>query len=340
VTRNPAEICIDQPVVERHDTNTRRTEPTADRVAWRTIINALATRQFAGMLTANEDIAALIATSHTPDDGVIAAWNRTASPEDAHIEGYFGPGEIRVRDVFGNATTLPKNGRGEINVTLDDLPKFIEGVDSELTLFRNTLRLDPPMIQARAQRHAMELVVENPWNVTLSGNLRIEPPEGWEITPRIFNFSVSPGETQRLPLNIVLPRNAPAGPISIEAQTDIAAERRYPIFTLPIRTEVGLDEFRVEGSARVASIANDNFEDVIATVIVTNLSTRRLALDTFAAAPGLATQQNTLIIGPGQTVSNQFTFMGAADALAGNKVAVGALERNGTGRLNKIIEVP
>ena len=92
-----------------------------------------------------------------------------------------------------------------------------------------------------------------------------------------------------------------------------------------------------------STIALDNAapQDLIVTVIATNLGDEDQSFYVFAGAPGEPAQQR--IISPlkgHQTIIKKFHFIGVADKLSGQQVRVGLRQTDGPAVLNHVLEAP
>ncbi|MEM9082155.1 MAG: hypothetical protein AAGB34_01065 [Planctomycetota bacterium] len=331
-----AEIAIDQPWIVLNDDD-HSTAPTPALAVWRTLISELAARHPGGEIDIEDGMRAYLAAGER--HGALVAWNERAKPEDAYIHAFLGSEPIKIRDVFGNAQPTQVDQYGAVMIPLQQMPVYIENVDVPLVKFRNTIRFEPEMLQARAQRHNVDLIVENPWDTMLTGSIRFNAPEGWDLYPRLTAFSIPAGGTQRIPVSIIFGLNAEAGEHVITAETKLTADKVYPPMTIPVDTELGLEELRFFSSFRYASTDGQNMSDVAVTILLTNVSDQPLSLETFAYAPDYPGQSNFLSLAPGESITNQFIFEGGADRLSGSSIRTGVRERPGTGRLNRTLEI-
>jgi hypothetical protein len=71
------------------------------------------------------------------------------------------------------------------------------------------------------------MLLSNPWSNTITGTLRLQAPEGWRVTPRIHRFTVPPGQTEALPISVVMRPGAPTGGARIEGEVELIADRPY-----------------------------------------------------------------------------------------------------------------
>ena len=103
------------------------------------------------------------------------------------------------------------------------MPVFVDGIDLPLALFRAAFAIEPAFIPTKHQMHEAAIVLHNPWNEGISGTLRLRDVPGMSVSPRRHDFVAAPGETLRLPLDVVLERGIAAGPKRIEADLRLTA---------------------------------------------------------------------------------------------------------------------
>jgi hypothetical protein len=305
--------------------------------AWRTLAEELGGRHIVGELNVGEGIVALIARG--VDDSALIAWNDSAPLERAYIRGHLGPGPIVARDLFGNEHVVEMSSKGEHLIELDDAPVFIKGIDVELLQFRAAMRLEPPFIPARAEKHRIELVIENPWPIGITGRLRIAQPEDWTILPRVMSINLPPGGTARLPIDLSFNLGEEAGAFDVVAEVDLRAEQLYPLQRLPLSLEIGLPSVELLPSFRYERV-NAQRTDVLVMVRVINLTDKPLTMQAFAQAPGYKSYDAPISeLGPGASITRFFRFENGGARLKGRNIRVGLKEQDGTGRLNKTLAI-
>ena len=117
----------------------------------------LAGRTVVGRMPLREGLDCMIFDG--PAGGMLAAWNRSLSPDQAGIQMYLGP-QPRSTDVWGNQAALPMV-EGKHQVALTTKPIFIEGIDPQLAVLRGSMRIEPRFIESVATPHRRELVIKN-----------------------------------------------------------------------------------------------------------------------------------------------------------------------------------
>lgn len=313
-----------------------RPSPLPSLPVWRTLARHLASRIPAGELPVATGVVAILAQG--AEDGAVIAWNSHADPADAVLAGYLGAGPIAVTDIFGNRRVLGSGEAGRI--VLGTSPLIIEGVDVNLLRLRAGVKVSPAYLPARAERHTLNVVVTNPWRAPVSGNVRLAEPEAWEMSPRVIPFVLQGGQTKSYPFTVSLGVGETAGERVIVSEVELTSDRRYPTLRLNLPVEIGLETIQMQPSFRYLPGPGGALTDLMVSLLVTNLDSRPVTLESFVHAPGLRSQQAPIsALGPGESAIRRFVFPNAAEALRGKKVLTGLKEMGGTGRLNKVIEI-
>jgi len=312
-------------------------QPRAVLGAWRTLAEALGGRRIVGELSVAQGVTALIARG--ADSSALIAWNDSAPADKAVIRGHLGPGPITVRDLFGNRSPVEPSPAGDHSIELGDAPIIIEGVDVELLQFRAAMRIEPHFIPARAERHRVELVIENPWPIGITGRLRIAEPGDWTILPRVMPINLAPGATARLPIDLSFNVGEEAGTLQVLAEVDLRAGIVYPLQRLPLSLEIGLPSVELIPSFRYERISASR-TDVLVMVRVINLTDKPLTLQAFAQAPGFKSFDAPISdLAAGASITRFFRFENGGARLKGRSIRVGLREQDGSGRLNKTIAI-
>jgi hypothetical protein len=315
--------------------------PAVALVVMRTLVEELAGRDAVGELPVGPGVRAIIAGPRrgagAGGPGVLIAW-RDGPGDGPGITGYLGGREIVVRDLFGNERSMGTGAVGEI--PLGDQPVFIEGIDTELMVFRAGLRIDPAFIETRSQRHIVDLVVPNPWGSAIHGEIRLRDPEGWEFRPRTVAFSVPARSESRIPVDIAFGANEPTGPRTMHAEIALSAESRYPVQEIAIPVELGLSTVGVWASYRLVDGAGGRESDLEVTMLVTNRGATAASFTAVAVAPDSPDKEAVISsLGPGEAAVRRFRFEDGGSVLRGRRIRLGLIERDGTGRINMALDV-
>ena len=330
-------ISIDSPWTWREGSRDGHASPSPALPVWRQLSQRLGGRRVVGELPIARGVRCLILDG--PAGGALIAWNEWANHDDARIDMRLGDADATVVDLFGNERAAPLvDGRHIIQ--LDDMPVFIEGVDQRLAAFHAGFRVVPEFLPAEASLHTIEVELRNPWPVAIGGTMRFVEPRNWKIEPRVLTFSIPPGETRRLMLDVSFGLGEEAGMKRLVAELDLQADRRHPRIRLGAPIELGLTTLHLTPSYTFIRDENGVARDVAVTLSITNNGDAPTTLQAFAIAPGFPREQAPVSdLGPGQTAIRRFVFPNGAGALAGKRIRVGLIEVRGAGRLNKSLTI-
>ena len=321
------------------DADTHALRPTTEAAVWRTMAAHLAGRTPAGEIPMPAGVQLLIAEGRGERSSIMIGWNDYADPTEAVVRQFLGPNAVRVLDPFGNSRMVePTNGVHVIPLT--EMPLIIEGVDVELARFRSGLSIEPEFVPSRAERHDLEIVMTNPWDVGISGRIRLVSPESFDFQPKVLSFALRRGETARLPISVALGVGEESGMREIMTSVELNASRAYPPIDIPIPIELGLDTVTLTASYRFAMGYDGEMSRVIITATITNTSDKPVSLEAFTVVPGFQGQEAPVSsLQPGDSTVKFFTFDNAVEKLRGKRVRVGLREQKGNGRLNTTLEI-
>ncbi len=312
-------------------------QPQPELIVWREISQRLNGRTFVGELALGDGLRCLIARGDKTSS--LIAWRETCPEDRAVIRAALSSTSVDVFDLLGNRLTVdPVDGIHEVRLGSD--PVFIEGVDAGLAQFRGGFHLDPMLVPSLHQVHEHEIVLANPFSVTISGTLRIVEPAQWEFMPRTQTFTIPPGQTQRLPVRLSFPRGELAGEKRLVADVNFNGERAYSI-RLESPIEVGLPGVDFQAHWRIAQSVTDGRADLVVYEYVTNTGSQILSLEAFAVAPEYHHKRKPIVdLPPGQSAVRIFHFPDGVQKLRGITLRVGVTETEGPGRLNREITIP
>lgn len=321
-----------------HPDGSERLHPSPEAAVWRVLCSALAESRVTGRLPVAEGVSAYLVDG--PGGGLLIGWNDGATPDAAVVHGWLGEGRVSAMDIFGNQKTVERDEHGAHHVALDESPTVVTGVDVALARFRATVRVEPPFLASRAERHEIELVIENPWPIGISGRLRLAEPLEWTISPRLVPFVLGAGESLRVPIELAFAPGQEAGPQALIAEVDLTAERRYPVMRWPISLELGLPTVELSASYRVEPSPTGEGTDLVVSLLITNSGESPLTVEAFAQAIGYRAFEAPISgLAAGESATRRFRFDGGGERLKGRAVRVGLKETTGTGRLNRTLRI-
>ncbi|NNM24872.1 MAG: hypothetical protein HKO59_02605 [Phycisphaerales bacterium] len=302
-------------------------------VAWRSLASSLSGRRYAGELRLGAGTRGWMLEGDEPGDDALVVWREQRQGESpTPITLVLADGPVRVIDPAGNEQVVTPGASGH-TLAVDDLPRFVEGIDLDLAKFRAAFAIDPPFITALHRVHDCELVLGNPWSTTITGALRLVETGECRIRPRRHTFAIPPNSEVRLPLSIIVERSTVTGVKTIVADVDVTTDRPYRV---RLTTEIEIGWRDVDFTA-AWSLDGTRLR---LTQYITNRSTEPINLDAFVLAPG-APHERQVVAGlpPGTTATRTFD-LGTAATLAGRTIRVGVAGRGGGARLNQLLEIP
>lgn len=307
---------------------------------WRTLADRLNGRTFGGEINTIDGVHCWILKGEADNDSALAVWSDRLQPlGEQDIKLFLGTEHVQVIDAFGNVQDIDiEDGMHTISPT--EMPVFIENINLELAQFRSTFLLESDFIPAVNRVHHHSIVLRNPWNSPISGELNLIDTEDLEISPRGMMFTLRPGATTRLPVEIVVGRNVLAGPKTITAEVLISADREYRM-QMQTKAEVGLPNIEFTASWTQAYNVNTNTTNLIVTQVVTNTGDTVLNLDVFVMAPDVSVRRRRLPpLGPGESITRRFNLGSARSVISARMIRVGVEERNGNVRFNRLLAIP
>lgn len=312
--------------------------PLVEAAVWRTISDQLSHARFVGSHPAPDGIVALLADLPGERGGLLITWNESADAATVPLRGLLARGELIASDPFGNTRIVGTESGGEQELIVGEMPVFVRGIDIGLARFRSAFTLEPAFLPARASKHTLELVINNPFNTGINGRIRIAEPEQWEITPRVVPLAIGAGKSMRVPLEFSLSSGEEAGSRDVVIEVDVSAERRYPVMRVHLPLNIGLPGVEMLPSYRFEPSAEGGV-DLVVTARITNLGDRTISAELYAQAPGHRMLQAPISgIEAGDSTVRMFRFSDGAK-LRGRGVRLGLRELQSAGRLNQTLVI-
>ncbi len=299
-----------------------------------TVAHRLEGRRVVGHLPLGEGLECFILNG--PAGGMLVAWNRAASDEDALIDMYLGPSPA-VTDVWGNRVKV-KLTDGRHRITLGKTPIFIDGIDPSLALFRASFKIDEPFIESTQTTHDRGITITNPWPRTISGSMLITQPTDWRVEPRKSFFSIAAGQSFTVPVQLSFPVSEVAGKKKLVARFDFQSDQHY-VVDIAADFELGLKDVDFDADLLLEPNTTGG-SDAVVTQLITNNGNKAIALYTFANMAGFPRQERIVSrLKPGQSMVRRFRFVNGGNK-PGSVIRVGLRESSGPAVLNKVVIVP
>lgn len=331
--------------------------PEAELGAWRNLVDRLAERRsigrFPGIAGVHCEILDATDSAGAGRGAMLVAWREPGSGAEPILEAPLGEGPVRVIDVFGNETIVEpvrRDGATGVHVIpIGDSPVFIEDVDVDLVGFVASFHVEPHLVPSTNEEHVVDIVLDNPWPMTISGSLYITEPGGappgggapdrsWRISPRDVRFSIKPGERARLPVSIAFSPYEEAGPRELIAQAQVSADRNLPLVRLAAPFEIGLDHLKLDATYRYADAGGHS--SLVIEVVVTNTGDAPVLAELRAFPPDMARiKLPAMSVPPGRSIERRFVIAQDVESLRGRTVSINLSEVDARGSLNQHLRI-
>ncbi len=331
--------------------------PAPAIAAWRATIDRLQARTVAAELDVTPGVRAFLLLPDDPADprgGALVAWNDDAASESARVRTNLGNGPHTRLDIAGNAlgtvdaTLLESSGGNTITLhelEVDASPTFVEGVNAEVAMFMASIRVDDPVIQTTPGPHRRNVLITNPWQVAIDGDIIVlEPAErneqgrrtGWDLSPRVSRFSIGPGETTQVPVELSFSSVELAGQKPFIADVVIRSGPVQQHLRAPSAITLTLDGIELDARA----VVDRDGINVAIEAVVTNTSTDTLDLILHGATRGYPRQSASIAeLAPGASTVRRLIYPDGMARLAGEAVYVGVEDPARRARYNKRITI-
>jgi len=250
---------------------------------------------------------------------VLALWDAHAPPEGTEYAIQLGAATATV-NVWGEAVPLVRDDQGRSLVRLGALPVFVDDVERWLIDLRTSVTLTPTHVESGREQVRHTLVVANPTDRAVAGSLWLEPPEGWEVSPRNISLNLAGHRNAEFVVHARYPHNVPAGRHELLARMSLPSQGY--VLEIPLPIEISLSDVEVWAQAML------DHGDLVLRQVVKNLSEGVLHFRGTATVPARVRQYRPVVnLQPGDTQVVEYRFDGGND-LAGQVVQVGLREMN------------
>lgn len=306
----------------------RHWEPDSAFVALRSVVRLLSGKRATAVMQLPEDVLAILFVDREESCLVIWTWRDRATGK-ARL--YLGNDPVAV-DLRGRRSPLRViDGRTEIPVAPS--PLFVQSTNSALAVLQAGVRFENSFLERHRPEPRPAITFQNPFAEVLSGELVVQAPIGWDVTPTAVRFDLAPGETLRQELTFALPpRPASQGNVCTFVLRLMRPERVEMEFAEPVR--VGLQDVEISAISRWQGAA------LVVEQTLRNRSADAVSFKGYCDSAGRRRLESVFVdINPGEVVTHAYLIPEAAD-LAGGAVYVGAEELNGRRTLHQQVAVP
>ncbi len=258
---------------------------------------------------------------------VLMVWN--SEPTEDLI--YLGTSPRHV-DVLGREIELPSeqyDGETVHRIRIGRSPSFLIDIDPILLEFRMSVELDRKQLDSvLGDRQRLGVNFRNPGRDNLAGEVRIEPPETWDIESETPYWELAAGRRTRHPFQVVLGNSASVGSeklaIRFRLQTNPPQE-----LTVYRDLHVGPEGLEIRLHTRLL----DN-GDLEVRLEMTNESDSRQAYDCLLfPGQGRRFERRMVSLDAGETIVRLF-YLPDGEKLVGQSILLRASEQDGRRVLN------
>ena len=270
--------------------------------------------------------------------GILIVWDENyddmAAEMPTEYELYLGNRPVTT-DIFGNSSYIEKNGNNSV-LKLTNWPQIISGIDTEITLLRSSVELDPSVLEASVFSQKAKLRFKNPFKTTIMGQARVLLDEGaqenWMVEPQAFNITLKPGQLFETDMKIKFPSSEISGKKHINIGFNVNADQSYFInVAVPFTIEMKDIDARV-----FARRVNDT--DLYVQMILTNNGTDNYSLRTFIILPDGDYDEKSARLEPETTITRAFLVKDAVKWI-GRYIRVGLRDPKGDKRVNYQLKI-
>lgn len=270
--------------------------------------------------------------------GIMVLWDKLFDPEVSNspreMEIYLGE-RPTTTDVFGNVSYLAKNNDRSV-LKLDNWPQIISGIDTNITMLRASVKLEPDVLESSIFSQKAKLVFNNPFGVTIMGQARVllnqTDQRYWLVEPQVFSFVLKPGQSFETDLKLKFPSSEEGGNKNLNLGIRVDADQSYYLnMEVPFVVEMKDIDVRV-----FARRVNEN--DMMIQMILTNNGSEQYSMITFAYYPDMDYDEKSARLEPGTTITRTFVLKNATNWL-GRYVRVGLRDSRGDKSINYQLKV-
>ena len=295
----------------------RVTEPTEEFIVLRTIADVIADTIPAQHVRLGSGIECF--AFREGDSVILAVWDAQAPPEGRKFPVQLGQAQRQI-DLWGRSTRLHHDEHGRQILHLSSAPIFVDGIERWLIDLRTSLNIRPDKIESGTElaHHQVEFAYYG--SKPVSGDVFLDAPEPWEVSPRALSFAIMPQRTETLPIQVRYPHNEVAGVRDVVAKLSLSSDDYY--LEVPLSIEIGLEAVEVSGLAVIEGT------DLVVRHTLTNRSDEVIHFRGAAQVSGRQRQYRPFSnLQPGDTQTAVYRFANAQN-LAGSTVRVGLREMN------------
>jgi len=278
-------------------------------------------------LTLHPNLASWLFSDAEGRDGAIALWR----PDDEVAEITLDiPPSAEVHDVWGRPIDVRRTEKGA-RFSVGGMPILIGPVSTPRIREIDSFEVDNPQLTASIRTQTRDVRLVNTHGEDLVGEILLQGPAGWRVSPKRIPVKLRPGETLNYPIQLKPPSNAPAGWYSLLGRLDVGGDGDGETYVAtPLHVDApGLD---------VNVFAHRDGDGVRFVQRVTNTADRVMELRSYLIAPGRPRDTRSINhLGAGETAVREY-HVDPASTLAGEFVRISVEEVGGDLKHNTVIQ--
>ncbi|MCA9257309.1 MAG: hypothetical protein KDA33_16800, partial [Phycisphaerales bacterium] len=240
------------------------------------------------------------------------------------------PPSAEVHDVWGRPIDVRRTEKGA-RFSVGGMPILIGPVSTPRIREIDSFEVDDPRLTASIRTQKRDVRLVNTHGEDLVGEMLLQGPAGWRVSPKRIPVKLRPGETLNYPIQLKPPSNAPAGWYSLRGRLDVGGDGDGETYVAtPLRVDApGLD---------VNVFAHRDGDGVRFVQRVTNTADRVMELRSYLIAPGRPRDTRSINhLGAGETAVREY-HVDPATTLAGQFVRISVEEVGGELKHNTVIQ--
>ncbi|MDZ4821193.1 MAG: hypothetical protein SGJ20_19710 [Planctomycetota bacterium] len=287
---------------------------------WRTTALALAGAKSVGSLQLPGNVSNQVFARG--DEYVIALW----SDRPAEVTLLLGD-EVQQVDLWGRSTVVPiVNGQQSFQV--GELPIFLTHLNSALLQTQMSVRFENNRLPSLFGKPLPNgLTIRNAFGQSMRGQVRLDKPDVWRVSPKDMHLKISAGETLVQQLEFTLPINVATGRQTVRLDFDVTTDKRYQ-FSIYRQIEIGLSDIYAEATTRVNEKGDLEVEQRL-----TNETNAPVSFKCYLYVPGRK-RMTQFVEDHGRGVDIKTFRLTGGEALLGETLYLRAEEVNGSRILN------
>jgi hypothetical protein len=263
---------------------------------------------------------------------VLALWDASASPAGRDHRLQLGRATRRI-DMWGKVHRLSRDAAGRQSLTLSPMPVLVDGMERWMVELAASMSLEPARVESGTELVEHTLRMNYRGARPVSGEIRLETPDGWIVSPRVFAFHVMPQRSFSQQIRVRYPHNEPAGVRNFIAHVAVTGEGYQLDAPLPV--EIGLTDLEIAGLGVLEG------DDIVFRQVVSNRSRETLSFRASASVPGRERQYRPISeLRPGDTHVVEYRFT-KGRALSGSEARLMLREVGDGQRMHNMrIDIP